>query len=140
MQVPKWSNYVIVGGWNTVFSYLAFVVIYYLTVPIKLHYMTVLILSQIVGLTNAYVCYKLFVFKTKGNVIKEYLRFYLVYGFSFLVNIILIYTLVDVLHFNPVVSQGGISIIVVVISYLGHTHFSFLQANRSNASFRDTDL
>ena len=116
----------IVGGWNTLFAYLVFVALFYATLPIKLHYMLVLVLSQILGLTNAYVCYKLFVFKTTGNVRREYFRFYLVYGFSFLVNIALIYVFVEVFYFNPIISQGVIAGIVVAISYLGHNKFSFV--------------
>ncbi len=141
-QFDKRIRYVIVGAWNTLFSYIAFVILYYVTSSIKLHYMVVLILSQIVGLTNAYVCYKLFVFKTKGNVIHEYFRFYLVYGFSFLVNIVLIFLFVDVLYFNPVISQGVIASIVVLISYLGHNNFSFMKnsVEVSNHGARDINV
>jgi putative flippase GtrA len=120
----KKIRYISVGIWNTVFSYAAFVFLYYLTNS-WLHYMLVLVLSQVVGLTNAYVCYKLLVFKTKGNIIREYLRFYVVYGSTFIVNILLIGLFVEVLGINPVISQGVIAIIVVTMAYFGHSRFSF---------------
>lgn len=117
-------RYVIIGLWNTVFSYAAFILIYYLTVD-SLHYMVVLVLSQIVGLTNAYICYKVFVFKTRGNIIREYFRFYIVYGTTFIVNLALIALFVELLEFNPVISQGIIAFVVVVMAYVGHSRFSF---------------
>jgi len=117
-------RYVAVGVWNTVFSYVAFVFLYYLLNDL-MHYMLILVLSQIVGLTNAYICYKLFVFKTKGNIVREYLRFYVVYGTTFIVNLILIALFVEGMAMNPVLAQGMIAIIVVTMAYFGHSRFSF---------------
>lgn len=120
----KKIRYIAVGAWNTIFSYIAFVVLYfYLNEPI--HYIAILVLSQIIGLTNAYICYKLLVFKTKGNYFREYLRFYVVYGTTFVVNLILIAFLVEFIGINPVLSQGVIAIIVVTMAYLGHNRYSF---------------
>jgi putative flippase GtrA len=120
----KKIRYVAVGFWNTIFSYAAFVLLYYLT-HTWLHYMLILVLSQIIGLTNAYISYKLLVFKTKGNIIREYLRFYVVYGTTFLVNLVLIAFFVEVVGINPVISQGIIAVIVVAMAYIGHSRFSF---------------
>jgi putative flippase GtrA len=120
----KKIRYIAVGVWNTVFSYAVFVYLYYLTNS-WLHYMFILVLSQVVGLTNAYICYKLLVFKTKGNIIREYLRFYVVYGSTFIVNLLLIGLFVEALGINPVISQGIIAIIVVTMAYFGHSRFSF---------------
>ena len=51
--------------------------------------MILVIITNILAITNAYICYKLVVFKTKGNYVKEYLRFYIVYGFAFAVSLLL---------------------------------------------------
>lgn len=118
-------KYVAVGAWNTVFGYLAFIALYLGLTPSGVHYLIVLVLSQIVGLTNAYVCYKVFVFKTRGNVLKEYLRFYVVYGSTFVINIALITLFIEVFRLNAILSQGVISGLVVVISYFAHSNFSF---------------
>ena len=120
----KKLRYLAVGFWNTIFSYAAFVLLYFLTKS-WLHYMAVLVLSQIVGITNAYICYKLFVFKTKGNIVREYLRFYVIYGTTFVVNLVLIGFFVELLGINLVVSQGIIAIVVVIMAYFGHNRFSF---------------
>ncbi len=116
--------YLIVGTWNTIFPYIVFAFLYYIT-NAKLHYVIILVLCQVIGLTNAYVCYKFFVFKTKGNVVREYLRFYVVYGTTFIVNLVLIGLFVEVFGINPVLSQGVIAVAIVAMAYFGHNRFSF---------------
>lgn len=120
----KKVRYLAVGLWNTVFPYIVFGLLYYLS-DAQLHYMIILLVSQVLGLTNAYIGYKFFVFKTKGNIVREYLRFYAVYGTTFIVNLVLISLFVEVLGINPVISQGIIGIIVVIMAYIGHDRFSF---------------
>jgi putative flippase GtrA len=120
----KKVRYLVVGLWNTVFPYIVFGLLYYLS-NARLHYLIILLISQVLGLTNAYIGYKFFVFKTKGNYVREYLRFYAVYGTTFIVNIVLISLFVEVLGINPVISQGIIGVIVVIMAYIGHDRFSF---------------
>ena len=124
-------NYIMAGAWNTLFSYVTFIILYYLTKPFKLHIVIVLIFSQIISLTQAYITYKIFVFKTKGNYLQEYFRFYLVYGSSFIINLILILSFVDIMHMNPILSQGIIACIVVILSYFAHTNFSFMEKKKT---------
>lgn len=124
LNTQKKLTYIAVGAWNTLFGYLAFLFLYYLTHDF-LHYMLILVLSQMVGLTNAYICYKFLVFKTKGNYLKEYLRFYVIYGTTFIVNLILIGFFVEFIGLNPVISQALISVLVVAMAYFGHSRFSF---------------
>jgi putative flippase GtrA len=117
-------NYLLVGGWNTIFGYLTFVALYYLLHQ-SIHYLILLIISNILSITNAYVGYKIFVFRTKGNYLKEYLRFYVVYGLALLLNLALLPLVVELLKINPVIAQAIIMFINVVFSYLGHKNFSF---------------
>ncbi len=120
----KKIRYLAVGIWNTIFPYIVFTFLYYITNG-KLHYVIILVICQVLGLTNAYICYKFLVFKTKGNVVREYLRFYVVYGATFILNLVLISLFVELLGINPVLSQGIIAIIIVAIAYFGHNRFSF---------------
>jgi len=87
--------------------------------------MFLLIISNILSITNAYISYKFFVFRTKGNFLREYARFYVVYGASILFSLILLPLSVELLHIHPVVAQAAIIAITIVISYTGHKNFSF---------------
>lgn len=117
-------NYLLVGGWNTVFGYLVFAASYYLFGK-HIHYMFLLIASSVISITNAYIGYKIFVFKTTGNFVREYMRFYVVYGASILVNLILLPIIVEVTGLSPVIAQGFVIVLTVIASYFGHRNFSF---------------
>jgi putative flippase GtrA len=116
--------YLAVGGWNTVFGIGSFSILYYLFSGL-FHYSAILTLSYIMSITNAYVCYKLFVFRTKGNIIKEYLRFYVVYGASFIINLLLFPVFTKFIGINAYYAQVVITAVIVAISYVSHKNFSF---------------
>lgn len=117
-------NYLLVGGWNTVFGYLAFVSLYYLFNR-WVHYLILVVAAHVISITNAYVGYKIFVFKTKGNYLKEYLRFYVVYGLALMLNLVLLPLVVEIFRISPVIGQAIVMGMAVVFNYLGHKHFSF---------------
>jgi putative flippase GtrA len=117
-------NYLLVGGWNTVFGYVAFLSLYFLFGE-KIHYLVLLVVSNILSITNAYIGYKIFVFKTRGNYAREYARFYLVYGGAMALNFVLLPVCVEFLRLSPPIAQGGLVFLNVIFSYFGHKHFSF---------------
>jgi putative flippase GtrA len=92
------ARYLIVGVWNTCFSYVIFALFtYLLTGIVPFAYMLAAVLSNILAVTVAYLGYKWFVFKTKGNYLREYMRCYTVYGTIFLINLALLPLLVALL-------------------------------------------
>ena len=119
-------QYLLIGGWNTVFGYAVFTALYYYgTTRFHLHYVIPLLLSHLISVTSAYLVYKRFVFKTKGNFIREYWRFCTFYWFSLAANLILLPALVELCGMNPVISQGLFIIVAAVTSYLWHAHYTF---------------
>jgi len=89
-------------------------------------------LAYMISITVAYFGYKIFVFKTKGNYLREYLRTYLVYGASCLANLALLPVAVMLVRsaysnyaMAPYIAQGIVLPFVVLMSYLGHKKYSF---------------
>ena len=117
-------RYLIVGGWNALFGPGCFVFFYWL-LHAHVHYMIIFVLTNILAVTVAYVLYKWFVFRTRGNIIREGLRFYSVYGISFLFGLAALPFCVEVLLLNIYLSQLLIVVVTVVCSFFGHKHFSF---------------
>jgi putative flippase GtrA len=117
-------RYLIVGGWNTVFGYGVFAGLYF-WLSNSVHYLFILSLSYIISITNAYIGYKLFVFKTRGNILREYFRFYVVYGTAFLVNLAVLPFLVEVGELNMYVAQAFVTFFTIIGSYIMHKNFSF---------------
>lgn len=116
--------YLMTGGWNTVFGYGSFALLYYFLSG-HVNYLIILALSYVISITNSYIGYKLIVFRTKGGGIREYLRFYVVYGGAFLVNILLLPLLVDHYKVNAYLSQASIVIFTILGSYVMHKKFTF---------------
>jgi putative flippase GtrA len=124
---------VVVGGLNTLFGYGSFAALnYWLTGRIPYPYMVANLLANIAAITFAFIGYKYFVFRTKGNLLREYLRTYLVYGSSTLFGLALLPALVFALGFVihrpsvvPYVAQAIGTVLVVTTSFFGHKKYSF---------------
>ena len=116
--------YLAVGGWNTLLGMLLYSFGYWL-LGRQVHYLLLAIPVNIIAITNAFLCYKLLVFKTKGNWLREYLRCYMVYGGGTLISMALLWMLKELLEMNPVVANAIATLIVVICSYFGHKYFSF---------------
>jgi putative flippase GtrA len=117
----------IAGVWNTAFGYASLAVLYYLFSN-QIQYMFLVVFSTIVNITNAYLCHKFFVFKTKGNYLKEYLRYYIVYSIPIGMSLVLLPFCIEILKMNFYVTQAIITVFTVFISYFGHKHVSFRQS------------
>ena len=127
-------HYLLVGGWNTIFGYGVFVALHYVTAPIHIHYEVVLILSQIISVTSAYLLYKKFVFRTKGHYFQEYCRFWAFYWLSLLANVMLLPLLVEVLHQDLILSQALLIVVSAATSYFWHAHHTFSFARKAGPS------
>jgi putative flippase GtrA len=130
--VRPWKHtglrYLVAGGFNTAFAYGLFAICYHLLSP-YVHYMVVLVCSTVLNITVAFLNYKFLVFRTRGNYIREYLRFYAVYAAPIALGFVLFPLGVEVLHLNAYVTQALITLIAVILGYFGHKHFSFRRAS-----------
>ena len=117
-------RYLMVGGWNTLFGVGLYIIAYTLLQK-HVHYLVLSIPCNIIAITNAYICYKLFVFRTRGNWLREYLRFYVVYGVAMIVGMALLALFVEVFHLHPAWASIVITAITVVFSFFGHKRISF---------------
>jgi putative flippase GtrA len=117
-------RYLIAGGWNTVFGYFAGVALYY-RLHEYLHLVVIAVLGNVIAITMSFLTYKLFVFRTKGHWLAEYLRAYIVYGGSAVVGVGMLWALVDGLAVPFWLAQGMVILITVLVSYLGHARFTF---------------
>jgi putative flippase GtrA len=117
-------RYLIAGAWNTVFGYGVYAGLLYLFRP-WVHYMVIALVGNVLAITMAYVTHKLFVFRTTGNVLREYVRFYGVYGVTAVLGLVALPFCVEVLGMSPYVAPLLILGGTVLMSYLAHSHFSF---------------
>ena len=125
-------RFVLVGLWNTLFGYLVFVGLDYLFnlffSPRYVAYMSAAVLSNILAIINAYIFHKHITFQSpvrgKGILI-EFARFFSTYLFSTILGLILLPVSVEVLGVEPRISAALLIPVTTVISYIGHSRFSF---------------
>ncbi|CAM2141471.1 GtrA family protein [Pararobbsia alpina] len=120
----KQARYLIVGAGNTAFGYGVTVGLYYLLVH-RLHIVAISLIANVISITFSFVTYKVFVFRTHGKWLQEYLRAYVVYGFAALLSTALLWLLVNFAGIPMWIAQGVVILLVVILSYLGHNFFTF---------------
>lgn len=116
--------YLLVGGWNTIFGYCMGLSLYYLLYD-YLHLLVILVMTNMLTISMSFFTYKLFVFKTTGNWLIEYVRCYVVYGGIALVGMLLIWIMVDFIEVPFWIAQALIVMVTVVLSYASHKRFTF---------------
>ncbi len=125
-------RFLIVGGINTAFGYLATVGLYYALAP-AIHIVIIGVIANIICITEAFVVYKLFVFRTPTGWLREYLKCYVVYGGSAVVGIAGLWLLVNIIGMKFWIAQGALMVLGVAISYIGHDRFTFKTAQHNDA-------
>jgi putative flippase GtrA len=134
MTVGWWSRlwrshrerimFLVVGGWNTFLGYGLFAGLYFF-LQARTPLAVIIVISYVLATANNYVCYKLFVFRTKGNVLREYAKFTTVYLPVFAANLVVLPIALRALPLNAYAIQALFTVLVVVVSYVGHKYFTF---------------
>jgi len=117
-------TYLLVGGFNSIVGYSIVVGLYYI-LRSRLDILAIGAIGNILAISISFLTYKIFVFKTDGRWLLEYLRSYLVYGFAALMNILLLWLFVEKFSFNVWLAQGMSMLLTVVLSYIAHSRFTF---------------
>ncbi|MFD2110537.1 GtrA family protein [Thiorhodococcus fuscus] len=129
----QFGRYLIVGVWNTAFGYSTFALFTAaLDRYIPFSYLAASLLSSVLNITIAFLGYKWFVFKTKGNYLKEWSRCLVVYSGAILLGLALLPPSVFVVTYltedpriAPYIAGALLMGFQVILSFLGHKTFSF---------------
>jgi putative flippase GtrA len=124
--------YLAVGGWNTVFGYAVWALLQFL-LGAHLHYLVIVVLAWPIAVLNAYLGYRLVVFRSRGSILRELPRFSLVYVVGLIIGLIGLPIALNVLPFNIYVVQALLTVAVVVGSYLSHRYYSFGGRHRQSS-------
>jgi putative flippase GtrA len=150
MVLHRGIRYIVAGACNTLFgicSILAITRLFLVLLPSqpKLMGTAAMLLASFFGIAFSFLTYKWYVFKTKGNYLREYLRSLLVYLPSIAINTLAVAPLSAALNFvnAPIeglttIKGGSVyfaSVLLVgttfILSFFGHKHVSFRSASYS---------
>jgi putative flippase GtrA len=132
-SVGQFVRYILVGGFNTVFGYGLFALLTWSFRGLGAYnYMYAAVLSNFIAISVAFLGYKWFVFRTRGNYLIEWLRCFGVYGSGALIGLAGLPILVPILRRSlhkpeeaPYIAAAILAVITVVFSFLGHKNISF---------------
>ena len=122
-----------VGAWNTLFSFLCYAGLTALLTPLIPHaYIFASVVSSLLSITVSFFGYKWFVFKTKGNYLREWFRCVIVYAGGIIVGTAALPVLVWSLRATspwyaaaPYIAGAVLAALGVIVSFFGHKNFSF---------------
>ncbi|MDH2915654.1 MAG: GtrA family protein [Gallionella sp.] len=128
MLKRAWHNdkfrYLAIGGYNTIVGYGVFAVLWIFWGH-TLHYITALVISHIISVINAFYAYRVLVFRKKGDVWNDFVKFNMVYLGAFLFNLLALPVLIEGANLQPLLAQALLVILTVLASYILHRRFTF---------------
>ncbi len=131
MRLNQKTRYLIAGIWNSIFGY-SIGLILYESFSLRFHIIMISVIANILAISVAFLTYKMFVFKTQGNWVSEYMKCYLVYGGTAVLGTILIWVFVDFFKWPFWISQGIVMTITMVVSYSIHRIFTFVHFSKTH--------
>src|ERR1700739_556226 len=98
-SLPQFIRYLFVGGFNTLFGYCVFALLNWLFRGFGSYsYLYASFFSSVITISLAFLAYKWFVFRTRGNYLVEWIRCFGVYGTSVLISLVGMAVLVPILR------------------------------------------
>jgi len=132
-------RFLLVGGWNTVFGYCLFWLLYELFSRVfelrYVAYTSAQMVGWVIAVLNAYVLHRKVTFRstTTGRAAwSEFFRFMQTYFAMFLFGLAFLPFLVEMVGLDPRVAALVATAVGVVISYVGHRFRTFRQQDRRN--------
>jgi putative flippase GtrA len=113
-------RFLLVGGFNTVLSYLIL-----LGLDFLLPYRRAYVISFIIGVTINFFTHKHVTFRSKGKASKELIKFICVYIVLFFLGLLVLHILIDTLGLSHWLAFGIQTVCGAVLSYFGHKYISF---------------
>lgn len=133
----QFVRYLAVGLVNTIFGYSTYAALTALLTPhIPFAYMVASLISSFTNITFSFLNYKWFIFKTKGNYLREWSRCILVYGSTMATGTIVLPFAVFAVRFltparasAPYIAGALLMGANILAGFLGHKNFSFAPSN-----------
>ena len=127
MQMPSLFSvelrFLLIGGWNTLVGIAVYTVL--LSILAKDYYILALVCSSLISGAHSYFTQRVFVWKSQGDATVQFLRFALVLITQFVANFFLLYLAVDFFGRDALKSQYAIGILIVVLTFYAHKHWTF---------------
>jgi putative flippase GtrA len=123
-------RFLIVGGFNTALGPVLFVALHF-SIERTVGYIGVFSIAYVIAVFEAFIAYRYIVFRVRGSFLLDLARFSLLYVGLYFVNIGGLWLLVSVAGLPVLLGGAVVFPAVVVLTYLGNSHFSFRRAPKA---------
>lgn len=118
-------RYLLAGAANTAFGLSFFPALLWMWPWFARNYMVALVLSQVVCVIFSFSTYKIGVFRTRANILREF-AYFSSYSYTvFAANLIALPLLVQGLGLHPIPAQFGFAMVTLIGSYFWHRAVTF---------------
>jgi putative flippase GtrA len=121
-------RFLLAGAANTAFGLALYPLLLWSVPAFHTHYLIALGAAQAVSLCFAFATYKIGVFRTRGNVAREFGTFSSFYLFNYAANWAALPLLVELGRIPPIVAQLGFTALLIVGSWFWHSRVTFRSA------------
>ena len=121
--IPDKIRFLFIGGINAAFSYIIFAIAVYLIG--QEHYQVCVALQWAISSIFSFVNQKLFVFCTKGNWVKEYLKCCTTWVVSYAFNAVILEMIVRYITKNVYVGQIISICLAAIVTYILFKYYAF---------------
>jgi putative flippase GtrA len=118
-------RFLVAGAANTAFGLAIYPLLLWSVPAFATRYMVALGVAQVVSLCFAFATYKLGVFRTRGNIAREFGAFSGFYLFNYAANWAALPLLVELAGIPPVIAQLGFAIVLIATSWFWHSRVTF---------------
>lgn len=123
MRWPQKLRFLLVGGYNTVFSYILFAGLLW---GLNGQYEQIaLALSFAISSINSFWTQKIYVFASRAPAWPEFIKCLETWGISYILNAGLLWGFTDGLHMNAYVAQGIALTVLTIFSWIMLKYFAF---------------
>lgn len=123
MRLPQKLRFLLVGGYNTVFSYVLFVL--FVWFGGNSFAQTALFMSYVISAFNNYLTQKFYVFNTRGHYVEEFVKCCGVWIISYFLNAVFLFLFMHFTAVDPYLAEGLAVIGVIVFNYVLLKFFAF---------------
>ena len=117
--------YLVVGGWNTLFTWLSFSLLYYFLSP-YVYSSLILVASYLIASVNGFLGFRYIVFGASGrHPLLEYIKYQVVYLPLLGLNMVILPLLLAHTTWNAYIIEAGFGALSIVVGYLGNKYFTF---------------
>lgn len=122
-------RFLLVGASNTVWGIISYPIYFWLLHPLGVNYLVILIMTYIVNGVISFSTQKYLVFKTRGNHLKEFWKYFLLQAATLGINLLVLPLAVQQFSMNPVIAQTVFIGLVIVTSFFFHKYVTFKHKN-----------